>query len=266
MARLAVETTEPRLLHDSFSDHRRFPARTTSLASVLVLICAACLQPYPCLAGSGLDLYYVLWEEVSDRVLKDAIGVLSITSRTGDIYELRTERRIDGGFEPATPLNIGNETTPVSHFGFHPPQRSAHGHRYPVVDTAEEHLEIAYEVPYNKRIWVSLQNLEEDFFVKLTMFDSIDVPSPFYVDIFFSSEYKKRTVFEEPKDDAKNRVLDIGQYGRSLIRVTDARHGFLKIGMGSLDYPEESIIPLGWIKLRDDKGRLAIWINMIDIY
>jgi hypothetical protein len=80
------------------------------------------------------------------------------------------------------------------------------------------------------------------------------------VDIFFRRDRVK--VYSYPGDDAKFTVLDAAPAipaaprQRSAYRVL-ARHGdYLQLGGAG---PDEALKPIGWIRIRDEAGGLAVW-------
>jgi hypothetical protein len=103
--------------------------------------------------------------------------------------------------------------------------------------------------------------------------DSFETPTPFLVDIFRFIDKPERKLYKEPKDGSEYEVIKgeggfTGKYWP--LKIVDQKNGFVRIalvgGWGDSGQGKETFEPLGWIKVRDERGRLTIWPADMDLW
>ncbi|MFQ5906349.1 MAG: hypothetical protein ACE5JA_07230 [bacterium] len=234
------------------------------------VVCATgLLYSLPLFADAPYEKYHVTYEEVSKDALKGIIGVLTISSRSKGNKELRTYSKADKEFTYEKNLQIRTETTPVSNFGYHPSIDKWHieSYRYPIVALSGEYLRIVYEPRKNLRAWICVKEVGEKFRASIVRLDSVETPSPFFVDIFYFTESGKRKVYERPDNKADFKVISRDEKRWWLQRIVDQRGEFVKIANIQVDFEsyKETIQPIGWVGIWDEQGRLTIWIKNVDL-
>jgi len=219
-------------------------------------------------ADAPYEKYHVAYENISKDVLKNTIGILTINSGVKKGTELKTYSRIGKQFIYNTTLRI-KETIPVSNFGYHPPieELNIENYRYPIVAKFGEYLCIVYDPIKNSKTWINIEELEKNFYTSIVMLDNIETPSSFFVDIFYFTKNGRRRLYKEPKKNADFIIISKDKYGDSLLSIIAQKNEFVKIGVVTVNFDtyEESIKPLGWIRIRDDKGMLRLWIKYVDL-
>ncbi|TET45518.1 hypothetical protein E3J62_07095 [candidate division TA06 bacterium] len=225
---------------------------------------AVCSFSSAAFAGAPFELYHVPYDSISGNVLKDAVGILTITSREPGKAQMKAYNKALGKFTRANPIHVLAGTVPVSNFGYHPEFIEVHvaSYRFPIVGRSGDYLRIVYKQIENSRTWVKLEELERDFFTYVAMLDSIGTPSWFVSDVFFGSKDGTRKIYAQPKEDAEATVIKKDDYKYKTFRIIEQKGDFVKIRQG---WQEDSLgddskmPPLGWIKIHDEEGRLTIW-------
>jgi hypothetical protein len=101
------------------------------------------------------------------------------------------------------------------------------------------------------------------------MFDSLFADKEDFVDIFRFTNNGECRLYDAPVGDAGFKVISKDSIGGALLRVLEVRGEFAHIATFSIDYEnqmeEPKIVPLGWIRIRDDDGVPLIWIYGVDL-
>jgi hypothetical protein len=234
--------------------------RIVSIASVILISSLFSEIPY--------EFYRVKYNEISRDVLKNTIGILTINSGTLGGTELRGYSRAGNRFSYDTTIKV-EETIPISNFDYQPRLREMSGvgnYRYPIVGAFEKFMCITYDPKKNLRTWISLKETEEKFEVNIVMLDSMLKSKDYYLDIFYSTESGRKKVYNEPKMGVRFHIISKDKY--SLIVLLGQKNGFLRIGYvkSGIGIDEQKVVESpGWIRIRDDKGLLTIWIKYVDL-
>ncbi len=258
----------------------------TAAACGAILLCVATWA----LGNGPTEEYSVAFEEIAPSVLRDAMGVLTVTGMSaagigGQEPGFREHR-------PGSPLpavggwTSARQTTPLSNFGiFHPsrhgrddPDYQVQAFRYPITDARERYLEIVVDPRVDRRIWVERSELGDQFRTRIDMLEDLAVAcrerSDLHVNISSFTTSGRRKVYVAPRRDAESSVLDCRNpprlarrsHGEGLFKALDVRGEFVQVGWaayagaGGAGMPE----PIGWVRLRANSGELLLWIEQID--
>ena len=87
-----------------------------------------------------------------------------------------------------------------------------------------------------------------------------------YLDIFYFTHNNERKLYENPADTSKSKMIVKDMYDRAY-KIIDHTDNFIKIAtihFVDTEAPKE-IIPLGWIKIRDENNLLSIWFKRVTL-
>jgi hypothetical protein len=235
-------------------------------AKIILISIASIFCALPLLADAPYERYHVSYKDISEDILKETIGILTINSGVKKGKKVRTYLRTEDKFTFDKVLKI-EETTPVSNYGYQPPidELGIENYRFPVVAKVDQYLCIVYEPKKNLRGWINLGEMEQDFYTDLVILDSIPVPSEFFVDIFYFTDDGIREIYKDIDKAAVTISKEL--FEGSLLKVTDQKNGFIKIEGPAFinhDIGKGQIELSGWIRIRDDRGNLTIWIIDVD--
>lgn len=240
---------------------------TKNIGKIIIVSGISLLFSLSLFADAPYEKYHVAYEDISKDVLKNTIGILTINSGIKKGTELKTYSRNENHFTYRTSLLV-KETIPISNFGYHPPidELNIENYRYPIVAKFDQYLCIVYDPIKNLTTWVNIKEIEENFSTSIVMVDSIKTPSLFFVNIFYFTKTGKRKLYQEPQNDAKFTIISKNESKYHLLKIIEQRKDFVKIGVVHVDFDtyKESIEPIGWVRIRDDQGRLMFWIADVD--
>jgi hypothetical protein len=206
------------------------------------------------------DSYNIRSTKISEQVLKDSIGVLTVSPMAGGGPNIKVYRHSDDKFVFWKSLSVLQQTKAVSGFECRPdryPQNSFTCH-FPLVAQIDNFFLIVINPETNRRAWINRKEAEKDWSIDITFFEASHPKCcEDLVDIFFFTESDKRNLYQHPSPDSPFKV--IGREAATCVVLKTFRNGFVQlahIGDKSTNKPERS---LGWVRLRDDKGRLTVW-------
>jgi hypothetical protein len=232
------------------------------LISVIILI-----QFQPLLADAPYEKYHLFYQEISKDVLRKTIGILTISSGIKKGTELKTYSK-SGNKYIFDKIIKPKETIPISNFGYHPSFHEPYieNYRYPIVFRSDPFLCIVYDPKKNLKTWVNLEEVGRDFYILRVFLDSLSISEDLFVDVFYFTGSVKRKVYKEPENGADFSVISEDEHKYSAFKVIEQKDGFIKIGIFRWDadpLKEEPVEPIGWIKIRDDKGYVTVWVKYI---
>lgn len=175
-------------------------------------------------------------------------------------YQLR-----GGNCVPAGDMSSG-DTLPVGRGGW------GGWLRFLLTACAGECLQIVIDPYADRRAWVRLNGKNGDYAVVYSDLTGRMKPVSEEIDIFLLSPQTR--LFADPRADAKSIVLRQADSRKNQCYYPVAFQGdFVQIGIRSLVPPPEDVPgkysgdtvdgkPIGWIKARDDRGRLAFHLFM----
>ncbi len=234
----------------------------------IMLISAIILIHFqPLLADAPYEKYHLFYQEISKDVLRKTIGILTISSGLKKGTELKTYSKSGNKFI-FDKIIKATETIPISNFGYQPwfEQPYIENYRYPIIARSDPFLCIVYDPKKNFKTWVNLTEGGKDFNTRVAFLDSLSIPGSLFVDMFYLTGGVERKVYKEPKDGTDFSVISEEEYKYTAFKVLEQKDGFIKIGIfwWSTDPVKEIPVELiGWIKIRDDKGHLTVWLKYI---
>lgn len=224
----------------------------------------------PLFADAPYEKYHVAFKDISKDILKNTIGILTINSGIKKGVQLKTYLRSGNKFTFNKILKV-KETIPISNFGYQPgiDELYIENYRYPIVNKFEHYLCIVYDPKKNLKAWVNIEEVEVNFYITPILLDSIPIPGEFFVDIFYFTEDGTRKIYKDPQKDADSILISKNLFEYSLLKIVEQKNEFIKIegtAWVSGDVGKGSIEMSAWIKIRDEKGNLTIWIKYVDLY
>lgn len=203
-------------------------------------------------------------DQLPHAVLRDTIGVLRMYIGEIDPEFIKTtvptyKRRSSGKFSPDKPITIGS-IFPIRNF------EEDIGMRIPIVDRDRDYIKIVSDARNNSRIWIRLPEVAQlgfattahPFWLTGTAYSKQDTEGE-PVDIFLLNENGKRKLYQSPSLDAwaKEISADSKLFNEQLPMIIKQRNGFAQIGV--YRNSDGKLVSIGWIKLRDSKGRMTVW-------
>jgi len=222
----------------------------------------------PTFADAPSEKYHVAYRDISTEVLQNTIGILTINPGAKKGTSLRIYLRQADRFVPDSLLKV-LETTPISNFGYHNPEGTSkiENYRYPIIEMIGRHARIVYDPVKNLSAWIDLDEMEKDFFTTVTLLNALNESLPYYVDIFCFTESSRRKIYKSPAKGAEYFIAAKSDRRYGLLKVMEIGEGFVKVGnprFNSESFELEGVDPIGWMRIRDDQGRLTFWINDAD--
>ncbi len=229
------------------------------------------LFPEVLLSDQAYEKFHVPYSDGLAPVLKKTTGVLTINSYPEGMKrgtELRIYAKKGKSFSYLRTLKVFEETIPVSNCGYESwvERRIIQYFRYPIIDRSGKFLRICYNPVRFLEGWVDLEEVQQEFETSIINLDSIQTPSSFFIDIFHFSPEGRCKVYSRLDANSDFTLLSKDNPKYFVFRILELKGEYAKIaavlGMGNGEEPRET---LGWIRLRDKRGALAIWIMCADL-
>jgi hypothetical protein len=250
------------------------PPRIATFLAVSALLGGAAL-PAPARAAEpggspGSESFKVKAGEIADSLRKAAIGVVTISvgfGRDNREEAVQTYTREADAFAPAGALQLGT-TQPVSGWisgteGVTPVVQRAVARRYLIVERRADYVRAALDLAGQRTAWV--RRTPDGVFPNTVEFVDFGDAGSFrcyQIDPFFFAP-GERKLFEAPDKGAKARPL-AGVAGRpgyldaDLVPLQRKANFFEVAAVKEVNDPKTSI---GWIEIKDDAGRLTLWLS-----
>jgi hypothetical protein len=144
--------------------------------------------------------------------------------------------------------------------------RYVSNYRYPVTGVSGDTLEIVIDPTTDQRIRFRPADLSESVNHRIVWVDSLGrAGNTLLMDCFKLAEGDTIRLFAEPSLQSQSELINDSQYG--YFDIVDQQDGFVRAGVSHQDPSGDWVTePLGWIEIRDNQGRLRIWIVMQDRY
>ncbi len=242
------------------------PHSKRELLSLLAILISAAAS-IPLFADAPSEHFHVKYEEIAPRVLRDAIGILTINSRAKAGQEIQTYELEGKEFKAGRKLKIKTETKPVSNFGYVWAEQ-IEDYRYPIVTRQERFYCIVSDPVTDLRVWINLDDLKPSFTYGVVMIDTFTpghgAMTP--INIFHFTQSGRRKLYAQPDAQATFSIVSNQDYPYRRFYVQEQQGNFIKVAWAIHDHASDSlkIEALGWIKIRDKVGRLTFWFEMYD--
>jgi hypothetical protein len=226
----------------------------TFFACIPFLFCARAAR-----ADGPNEIYRVTRSSVSAAVLREAIGVLTISSGMNGDRTFHTYRKRGEFFVPYRRLDA-DKTVPVSSLDTrtNDPDNGIPSFRYPITKHEYGYVEIVVDPIADKRLWVNMPEIRKTFQIAADYFARLDRMQGSLIDPFFGNANAKRRVFMSPDLSAESTEISGDAY-----TVREERDGFLLlVPLGGMDDPPAQ--PVGWLPIRDADGLLTLWLIFVD--
>jgi hypothetical protein len=222
-------------------------------------------------AGKAVDESYQMPpSEISDDLLRTMIGIAAISvgvaagnqEQTPAIYDNDGDR-----FTPSASISL-HDTRPISVYrvGTDPIVNRSRAvvRRYPVVKREGMYVKVALDPGGRHTAWVR-RTSEGAFPNSVDYVDFNDAGSfrCYQLDLYYLTGGGPRKLFEKPEPAAPSTVLSPqpgtpGFLGGDVVPL-QRKGNFLEIAvLRSLDDPRTGI---GWVELKDAKGRMTVWFS-----
>ncbi|HEY6322054.1 MAG TPA: hypothetical protein VJA16_10900 [Thermoanaerobaculia bacterium] len=232
---------------------------------------AAAVRPAPPRARQAVDeSYQVPARELSDDLLRRMIGIATISvgvaagaqEQAPAIYDNDGDRFTASGnillrgTRPISVYRVG--TDPIVN------RSRAVARRYPVLERKGMYVEVALDPSGRRTAW--LRRTPEGAFpnsVDYVDFNDAGSFRCYQLDLYYLAGGAPRQLFEKPDPAALSTILSPkpgapGFLGGDVVPL-QRRGNFLEIAaLRGLDDPRTGI---GWVELKDAKGRLTVWFS-----
>lgn len=223
-------------------------------------------SPHFYLMEAPTEIFYVSYEEISKDVLKSTIGVLTLNSGVKGGTTLRIYEPQGSNFVYTKTLNLKAETIPVSNFGYasDSSKEEISNFRYPILQRNGELLQIVIDPVTNSKAWIVLDEAAKDYYPEVALVDSLKLHSLYIVDIFHFAKNGVREFYMNPSQDSIIATLHAGEIKYSHNKLLEQNKDYLKVWSYNMDFKGKEHELTGWIKVRDNQGRLSIWLKYAD--
>ncbi len=223
---------------------------------------------YVLVLGEGpMEHFHVGLEELGPDVLKHTVGILTLNAGVKGGKEWQTYIRQGGKFVPDRILNLVAATKPVSHFGLSSVE-GVENFRYPIVSRQDRFYCVVYDPIADSRAWVNFDELEKHFYCNEVEIETSSSPRLGLgsINIFCFTQSGRRKLYTQPDEQAAFSIVAKGEGHYSGLIGLEQTGNFLKVGraLANEDGETERMEELGWIKIRDEAGRLTFWLEMFD--
>jgi hypothetical protein len=209
-------------------------------------------------ADAPYEHWWVSRSAIADGVLTGAVAVVNLPWGF-PAYSLSTFTRSDSAFTAASAADPG-DWTPLSSFGYHSdrPLRLRDGvYRFPVVEIADTLICVVTDPPTAATTWIRRPPDSGSWSFGLVRFDSL-AGCRGWLDPFTLSGFGAVTVYEDA-DGSRHRLIPKDELPGPL-RAVEQRGNYVRViaVIDRGDWTEER--PLGWLRVRDSRGRLLLWL------
>jgi hypothetical protein len=244
----------------------------------LLIFLAAMIMAIPSQGYSDapVETYFLGVTQIPDNVLRETKAVLTVNIIDPKAYAeyynqpnvkqtpyIAVYKKEGNSFKKMGVLEKAQIKTPTG--GEYGPKT---WYRLPVTNSKGEYFEIIYDIFGNKKLWVNFSELKSSLSGEkpiLDWFATQPSTEPVSVDIFFLTRNKEIRVFASPTPGSPSQALTPQSeilrtnevYDDRAFQIIERKNGFGHLGVNQgCDRPARSI---GWIRLRDEKGRLLVW-------
>jgi hypothetical protein len=272
---MVLSPSSPLLIPGGHTPEVKMRGRMSGGKAVLACLLAFFVSLVTAIGTAAYDTLSVPFEDIHKAVLKDAIGILTVwcTDEGMEIYGGSEKERMQlaeaqrrqlfldtyvqcpGAFRKVAPLAV-HDTVPLSKL-----EHEGVIRRFPATRKAGQFVEMIYDVRRNLRAWVQLTpSWPPGCEVSYDSLSDDGPISPMPVDLYcLATEHPVGLSVRLYRSPDKNAKWSRLQYGSDYTDVlVEIRNGF-----GLLvweDCEGKRIKTLGWVPLRDKRGRLIVWI------
>lgn len=243
------------------------------LIVLTAMIMAISSQGY---SDAPVETYFLEKTQIPDNVLRETKAVLTVNIIDPKAYAeyynqpnlklapyITVYKKTGNSFKKMGILEKAQIKTPTG--GNYGPST---WYRFPVTNSKGEYFEIIYDISEHKKCWVNFSELKSSLSGEkpvLDWFTTQPSSEPVSVDIFFLTRNKEIRVYTSPTSGSPSQALtpqsDILRtsevYDDRAFQIIERKNGFGHLGVNQgCDRPARSV---GWIRLRDENGRLLVW-------
>ncbi len=202
-------------------------------------------------ADPPMERIQVKFDQIDKSFFVDTVGSLRLCLYYGkNGKQIPTYFKDEGEFRKKEDIDTESDTVPLSrHYSLY---------RFPVVASEDSYVQIIYDVKQNLRTWVSTDELENLFSVEVTWFDNLQVCS--FVDMkSLLGTSNGRKIYENPDINSNYKVT----WDDPPVFISAVKGNFVQVSQISYDNPDycnsDDNVLLGWVRIRDDEGKLRLW-------
>jgi hypothetical protein len=243
------------------------------LIALTAMIMAIPSQGY---SDAPVETYFLEKTQIPDNVLKETKAVLTVSIIDPKAYAeyynqpnmkqapyITVYKKAGNSFKKIGVLGKAQIKTPTGgHYG------PGAWYRFPVTHSKGEYLEVIYDILEHQKCWINFSELKSSLSGEkpaLDWFTTQSSSEPVSVDIFFLTRNKEIRVYTSPTSRSpsqgltpQSEILRTSEvYDARAFQIIERKNGFGKFVVNQgCDRPGRSI---GWIRLRDENGRLLVW-------
>lgn len=227
-------------------------ARLCGIGCVLVATVSSADASFEWLTQDPRVVHPMVWEQT--------VGFAVIQGSNDATFP--TFERVGELIRPTGKTIALRQVLPLSDSGYHPPESSAYSNalRIGVLRQHNDFVQVVIDPVRGRMTW-----LEKKHFAAVTLFSAMKTPEC-CLQLLHLGGAERIEVHAQPRDDSKilrafNPPKD--DWDRATLEILEVRGGWMKIGnhfnpLGG--EPEGFRREPGWIRMRDDKGRLVFWV------
>ena len=219
------------------------------------------------IAGHPEEKIHISTKDLNTEHLKDAIGIITLNSgiRGGISLNLYEDNYLKAGL-----LNIRDNSKPISNYGYHPPVDTlVSNYRFLVLEENDEYYKIAFDYHDPKAYWVDKKELNDKFYNRIKYLNKIQTKHGEFISLFGLTNMNQRKIYSDPSTSSDFKIITKDEYQDKLIKIVEQKGEYIKIAIAVKNkqlQTEEIGEILGWIRIRDNQGRLNIWIIKMDLF
>ncbi len=248
------------------------------MKKLLLIFLATMITTIPSQSHSDapVETYFLEKTQIPDNVLRETKAVLTVNMIDPKTYAeyynqpninqapyISVYKKVGNSFKKMGVLEKVQIKTPTG--GEYGPSA---WYRFPVTNSKREYFEIIYDILEHKKCWVNFSELKSSLSGEkpgLDWFTTRSSSEPVSVDIFFLTRNKEIRVYTSPTSGSPSQALTpqseilrtSAVYDARAFQIIESKNGFGHLGVNQgCDRPARSI---GWIRLRDENGRLLVW-------
>lgn len=199
-------------------------------------------------ADCGDETWIIPPNEIDATVLTKLTAVATLTAENAAQTQL-TVYDLKGGTFTAVSKIAAAKVTGVSRAPTcRPAGNPLDGLRLPVLETNGPYIRAVLNAKYGASIWIRPDEFGSQYSVSVSSF-----PRHRYVrsDLYQGAE--GHAVYQNPVEEEPHTILPKGYI---LLGILQHSGNFIQVG---LPHGEGGIKPIGWIRVRDEQGRLTVW-------
>ena len=237
-----------------------FLMKRLSVLAIAVLVVASVAS-----ADAPTEVQLVEPSDLPDSILIQVIAIANIDQEPGTSSAIPRFTQHESDFTQVGYLNLCG-CVPFSRYGWFGYDGDVHSTpiggvaRFPVIEASGRYIRIVTNPHLNSSEWVERPQERTSWRSGLVWTDSL-TNSPVWLDPFFLPGKDSVVVYDSPGGKPCGLLAKNGTPGA--LRAVEQIGDFVKVEAVVLGYFDATptVSPVGWIRVRDPKGHLLVWLR-----